>query len=361
MILIKVLIITGSSTYQISEADGVRKNFYQAVADLRDYMRGVEGSPENRCHQARARSLEEMFLACRKLSLGNYTRNGLTNGAHSSQMTTSALIYLRLFGRDIVVLNGARVAEDLLEKRSKIYADRPTWPMADLIGRQNNVGFTYCGDKLRASRKLLHASLGAVSRNEWNPMLVEEVCKYVASLVLRFTYGRELTEDYVRLAKEINLDTGMALQPGWVVDSFPFCMHFKRWALAARSRFERCTRELYTATRLAVRQVLIHTAGSVYGGCAIWQTSALLMSFILLMVVFQDIQEKAHAELVAVVGHHRLPTLDDQASLPYIGALIKEIHRFHPVVNLIPHNPMEDDEYEGYRIPRKSWVMCNVW
>jgi cytochrome P450 len=89
--------------------------------------------------------------------------------------------------------------------------------------------------------------------------------------------------------------------------------------------------------------------------------TALLMSFILLMVVFPDVQEKAHAELAALVGHHRLPTLDDQASLPYIEALIKELHRFHPVINLIPHSPMEDDEYEGYRIPRKLWIMCNVW
>ncbi|KAG1842153.1 cytochrome P450 [Suillus subalutaceus] len=284
--------------------------------------------------------------------------------------------------------------------------------MADLIGRQNNVGFTYYGNKLRASRKLLHASLGTGARNEWNPMLVEE-CKHVmkllvdhpehwmshvkshvASLVLRFTYGRKLSEDYVRMAEEINFDTGMALQPGWIVDSLPFLkylptwlpgMHFKRWALTARSRFERCTQEPYTATRLAVlngtappsfvarhltsmvnclspfeEQVLMHTAGSVYGA-ATDTTSAFLMSFILLMVVFQDIQEKAHAELVNLVGHHRLPTVDDQASLPYIEALIKEIHRFNPVINLVPHSPMEEDEYEGYRIPRKSWIMCNVW
>jgi cytochrome P450 len=85
------------------------------------------------------------------------------------------------------------------------------------------------------------------------------------------------------------------------------------------------------------------------------------MSFILLMVVYPDVQEKAHAELDALIGCDRLPTFDDQASLPYIEALIKELHRFHPVVNLVPHSPMVDDEYKGHRIPRKSWVMCNVW
>ncbi|OJA16740.1 hypothetical protein AZE42_09319 [Rhizopogon vesiculosus] len=202
--------------------------------------------------------------------------------------------------------------------------------MVDLIGRQNNVGFTYFGDKLRTSRKLLHASLGTAARNEWKPMIEEgcvDVMKlladkpeywkthvklHVASLVVRFTYGGELTEEYVDMAEEINLDTGMALQPGWIVDSLPLLkylpdwlpgMHFKRWALAARLRFERCTQEPYDATRLSVldgtappsfvarhltsilnrsssseEEILMHTAGSVYGAgtdtswvmCNVW-------------------------------------------------------------------------------------------
>jgi len=89
--------------------------------------------------------------------------------------------------------------------------------------------------------------------------------------------------------------------------------------------------------------------------------SALLMSFILLMVVYPDVQEKAHAELNALLDMTGSPPLMIRLRLPYIEALIKELHRFHPVVNLVPHSPMVDDEYKGHRIPRKSWVMCNVW
>jgi len=162
-------------------------------------------------------------------------------------------------------------------------------------------------------------------------------------------------------------------------------MRFKRWAKNARSKFHRCTQEPYALTRAAVlngnapssfvadnlksilnqtspfdENVLMCTAGSVYGA-ATDTILALLMSFVLLMTVFQDIQEKAQAEIATVMGHGNLPGLDDQPSLPYIEALIREIHRFQPVVNLVPHSPLADDHFDGYRIPRKAWLMCNVW
>ncbi|KAH7903031.1 cytochrome P450 [Hygrophoropsis aurantiaca] len=228
------------------------------------------------------------------------------------------LLPLSTFGRDVVVVNGARAAEQLLEKRSKIYADRPTWSMIDLIGRQNNVGFTYYGERLKASRKVLHAALNPRTRCQWAPLLEEgtstvlrhlldsphdwerHVKMHVASVVVRFTYGTDVTEEYVHLAEEISAHTGLALQPGWLVDSFPFLavlpawlpgMRFKKWANIAKSKFRQCTEEPYFATRAAVldgtaqssfvadnlkyalansssndESILMHAAGSVYGG-----------------------------------------------------------------------------------------------
>lgn len=37
-------------------------------------------------------------------------------------------MYIRLLNADIVVLNSASVATELLEKRSRIYSDRPLIP-----------------------------------------------------------------------------------------------------------------------------------------------------------------------------------------------------------------------------------------
>lgn len=81
----------------------------------------------------------------------------------------------------------------------------------------------------------------------------------------------------------------------------------------------------------------------------------------LFMAVFSDVQEKAQAELDAVVGTDRLPGLQDQERLPYIDALIKECHRFNPIVPLIPHANDSDDEYRGCVIPKGTWIMANTW
>ena len=55
------------------------------------------------------------------------------------------------------------------------------------------------------------------------------------------------------------------------------------------------------------------------------------------MILFPEVQKKAQAELMAVIGAHRLPEFDDEASLPYVCALIKELFRWYPVAPLGTH------------------------
>lgn len=52
-----------------------------------------------------------------------------------------------------------------------------------------------------------------------------------------------------------------------------------------------------------------------------------MYSFLLLITTHPDIQQKAFEEILNVVGTSRLPTLDDQPSLPYLGAILRELHR----------------------------------
>ena len=80
------------------------------------------------------------------------------------------------------------------------------------------------------------------------------------------------------------------------------------------------------------------------------------------MAANPDVQKKAQAELDAVIGTSRLPEFSDEDSLPYIRALIKELLRWRSVVPLaIPHCSVEEDQYRGYRIPKGSIVIANVW
>ena len=79
------------------------------------------------------------------------------------------------------------------------------------------------------------------------------------------------------------------------------------------------------------------------------------------MAKFPDIQRRAQAELDLVVGS-RLPMLSDRPNLPYVDALIKEVMRWHPIGPLgIAHMTTQEDEYNGYRIPKGAVLIPNIW
>jgi len=58
------------------------------------------------------------------------------------------------------------------------------------------------------------------------------------------------------------------------------------------------------------------------------------MTFFLMMMVNQGAQERAQAEIDAIVGRGRLPTMDDRPLLPYLDAIFREILRYSPAVPL---------------------------
>lgn len=45
------------------------------------------------------------------------------------------------------------------------------------------------------------------------------------------------------------------------------------------------------------------------------------------MVLYPDVQKKAQEEIDRVIGRDRLPEFEDEASLPYVSALVKEAMR----------------------------------
>lgn len=74
------------------------------------------------------------------------------------------------------------------------------------------------------------------------------------------------------------------------------------------------------------------------------------------MAMYPEVQQKAQAELEAVVGAGRLPEFDDD--LPYVHAIVLESLRWMPVVPLgVPHRVTADDEYRGYRIPKGAMII----
>ena len=81
----------------------------------------------------------------------------------------------------------------------------------------------------------------------------------------------------------------------------------------------------------------------------------------LLLTRHPEVQARVYEEIKAVVGTDRIPDMQDRAALPYLDCVIQEFHRFNPAIPLVTHGNSKEDEYLGYRIPKKTWIMANVW
>lgn len=80
------------------------------------------------------------------------------------------------------------------------------------------------------------------------------------------------------------------------------------------------------------------------------------------MLKYPNVQAKAQAHLEQVLGKNQLPRFDDEPSLPYITAIVKEILRWQLVTPLaLPHLNTEEDNYKGYTIPAGSVIIANAW
>lgn len=92
-------------------------------------------------------------------------------------------------------------------------------------------------------------------------------------------------------------------------------------------------------------------------------TSSTLYAFVQAMLLYPEVQKRAHEELDRVIGRGKMPTMDDDANLPYIRACMKETLRWMPttILGAVPHAVTQDDWYNGFRIPKDAGVMNNVW
>jgi cytochrome P450 len=80
------------------------------------------------------------------------------------------------------------------------------------------------------------------------------------------------------------------------------------------------------------------------------------------MAEHPEIQERAHAELDAVVGREAWPTAADEQRLPYIRAIIKECVRVRPpFLSATPHKVDRDFVCNGMYIPKNTTIVLDIW
>ena len=86
-----------------------------------------------------------------------------------------------------------------------------------------------------------------------------------------------------------------------------------------------------------------------------------VLTCIALLARHPEVQARAFSEIIHAVGPDRLPEMTDANDIPYIDCIIQESHRYNPAIPLVTHSNVVEDSYSGFRIPKKTWLLANVW
>lgn len=85
----------------------------------------------------------------------------------SDSLRAGDIVYVNLLGQSILILNSAKAAVELLEKKSTIYSDRPTLLFGgEIIGWKRTFGLLPYGDRFREYRRFFARFMGSKSQVE---------------------------------------------------------------------------------------------------------------------------------------------------------------------------------------------------
>ncbi|OCH91993.1 cytochrome P450 [Obba rivulosa] len=324
------------------------------------------------------------------------------------------IVMFQGLGNKVLMLNSLQAINDLLDKRSSKYSHRPESVFGgELVGMHESMVFLSYGDEWRAHRRLAHAALNPTQVKQYHTIQEDIATSLAKSLldtpedffslvrmsagrtVIAVTYGIPASSaqtEYILTGESFLEIAGKATIPGNYLCDFisplkyaPSWVPFQQEAAEGRKLmkelltkpFEHVKRDMDAGVALPslTRNLLMSppddtsdfdrrlmwVAGSMFAAGA-ETTYATVLSFILAMALNPDKLKLAQAEIDAVIGNDRLPTIQDRGSLPYVEAVIKETMRWQPALPLsVARRSAEDDFYRGYYIPKDTVVIPNVW
>ncbi|KAJ3511009.1 hypothetical protein NLJ89_g4348 [Agrocybe chaxingu] len=325
------------------------------------------------------------------------------------------IIYLDMLGSPAIIIDSYKAAHELVDLRSSNYASRPELPMmVDLMGFGWHVGFMPYGTKWREHRKIMHQYFETSYRLKFRPAIsnitktllqnllndpddfTDHMRLQAGSYIMFVAYGIDIKsrdDPHLQRAERAMYAMGQAGH-GYIVDHFPSLKILPAWCPGAQFRvdarkwrpdiedmanipfeiaqgiarpciatdlLEKVSHETdldkVRHEEEKIRNILV----SSYSVGSDTLVSPLL-TFVLAMTMYPEVQRKAQAEIDKVLGGERLPEFSDFGKIPYIDAMLKELVRWKPTVPLgVQYSVIADDIYNGYHIPAGSTVYVNAW
>jgi len=321
-----------------------------------------------------------------------------------------------------VVISDPNIAVELMEKRSTKYSSRPRMVvMGEILWDNASILVQPYGKEWSVRRKLLHQAMTPKALRLYKPVQTAEASRlcyqllespanwekllerFTSSIVFCVAYGHRidsLNADVIHQRfKFMHVAASLNVPGKYLAESFPILKHVPDALAPWKADIKARGREEAAANMVLVDVVRSDLArakvqgddipdslcklllelrekehiplsdrnfsyipASLFGAGSDTTASTLCTAF-LALVTHPESLHVAHRELDTVVGADRSPTFEDEAGLPYIRALVKEVLRWRPVAVLggTPHASTEDDRYEGYYIPSGTTVLGNSW
>lgn len=324
---------------------------------------------------------------------------------------------LTAYGQMHIWIGDPKIAKELLVKRASKYSSRPeiaAIPGADKGGQY--LALNQYDEHWRVQRRFAHTVFTQAHLSNYNDIIRPEAIRFLHQLLnnptdhfnqsdlftarvsSRLCYGSPSEAlRHSRNAHEFIAQISPTAS-GPIMNILPFLVHLPEWLNPSnrwvRERRER-EKELWTSELARVqsqiasgtvtspsyartyfeRQAMTSkSTGNTPTGfgfpeseaayaigmlctMAVFTIAGPLYTFFLVMTLHPEWQQKVFEELESVTGNSRVVELSDSPNLPVLRACIKECLRWKPPVPLgVPRLVTEDDEYDGYYIPKGSVV-----
>lgn len=331
---------------------------------------------------------------------------------------------VNLAGHNHVWISSDEIAKDLLSKKAAIYSDRPHIPALlddnrtsaqylPLLSRNGKTkviidkyfltltdGHTrqrkFANIIMRESEKAMFHRYPELEAKRMLVELMDEPDRYnhalesfISRVTCRLAWGHsEASDELKQRARELLIGVSPT---GALGNKLPFLMALPDWLSPAKAwerRRARTERDWFQTMQSQVQKEVDNKtappswmklfldgrskwgfksdlegayAVGMHGIAGALTIAAPMQTFCLAMTYYPQYLPMLHEELDRVCGD-RPPVSEDRPNLPFLRAIIRECIRWRPPVPTgIPHYLIQDDEYNGYHIPKGSTMHPLEW
>ncbi|NWU95821.1 CP2J2 protein, partial [Upupa epops] len=326
------------------------------------------------------------------------------------------IFYTQMGSTKFVIVNGMRLVKEVLVNQGENFLGRPDFPLDQEIfsklGVVSSTGLLWKRQRRFTLTTLRNFGLGKKGveeriqeecqflvdvikdeqGNPFNPHM--RVTSAVANIICSIVFGNRFDYDNVEFQNMLKLLNETIKLHGDVTsqlyNSFPFIMKFlpgshqaifRNWKLLkkfvkekidkhkedwnpseSRDFIDSYLQEINKDDNDGVLQeenLLACVVDMIFAGTE--TTSTTIRWALLYMAVYPEIQARVQAEIDAVIGQARMPTLEDRNNMPYTNAVVHEVQRKGNVIPFnVPRMTMKDTILDGYCVPKGTIMLANL-